>query len=56
MTCDPRDGQREQIFDQLIIVETLRTRFEQPLAQPRSVPGGIILLVAAGVLVHAAPS
>ena len=33
----PRDGQREQIFDQLMIEQRLGAAFEQALAQPRAV-------------------
>jgi len=38
---DARDGQREQIFDQLIIVKTAGTGIEQPLAQPGAMPARI---------------
>lgn len=34
---DAGDGQREQIFDELIIVEAARPGGEQPLAKPRAV-------------------
>ena len=54
---DPRDGQREQIFDQLIIVETRRAGIEQPLAQARAVAArGVGFIGIAGAPVHAAPS
>jgi hypothetical protein len=34
---DARDGQRQQIFNQLVIVEALRPAVEQPLPQPGTV-------------------
>ena len=47
--------EREQIFDQLIIVEAFRAGVEQPLAQPRAMAGRI-LVIADGALVHSAPT
>jgi len=53
---DPSDREREEIFDQLIIVESLRARLEQPRAQPFPMPGVIVCRGKIGALVHAAPS
>jgi hypothetical protein len=53
LCSDARYGQREQIFDELIIMGTAHPGVEQPLSQPRAVAGGIIVAIDAGVLVHA---
>jgi hypothetical protein len=52
---DARDGQREQIFDQLIIVEPLGARIEQTPAKPGAVALGIEFFRFVDARVHAAP-
>ena len=45
---DAGQGEGELIFDQLIIVKTLRTRVEQPLAtQQRAMAGGVQVVLSA---------
>ena len=54
---DARNGQREEIFDQLVIVKAGRPSVEKTLAQPRSVRQNSVSSAGfAGAPVHAAPS
>jgi len=56
LRIDARDRQRQQIFEQLIVVKTGRARVEQPLAQAGAVPLRIELVQTAHARVHAASS
>lgn len=44
----PRNGEGEQIFDQLMIEQRLRPAGDQPLAQPRTVAAGIMRGIGIG--------
>ena len=53
---DARDGQREQIFDELVIVESVRTRIEQAASKPRAVSARSLNFIRhVRMPVHAAP-
>jgi hypothetical protein len=53
---DARYRQREQIFDELIIVKACGTRIEQALAQACAMPANVTVPDFADMLVHGASS